>query len=144
MADGGKAVGRCKKFYQFKEIGYDAGASEYLSTNENKLFDGSAIQLMQTIYQCEKLPVKLRCRRLATRPQQALNIVTIVAADLPAFVGAVAVARKRLETLVRPCMQDHGRELMLWLAKRQRQRFGRLCRRLSFRSITSSCTGLLA
>ena len=104
---------RGKKFDQFKEIVYYAGASEYLSTNENKLFDGSAIQLMQTIYQCEKLPVKLRCWRLATRPQQALNIVTIAAADLPAFVGAVAVARKRLETLVRPCMQDHGRELML-------------------------------
>jgi hypothetical protein len=51
---------RGKKFDQFKEIVYDAEASEYLSTNENKLFDGSAIQLMQAIYQCERLPVKTR------------------------------------------------------------------------------------
>jgi hypothetical protein len=38
----------------------DAALSEYIFSNEEKLFKGNSLELMQAVYKAEVLPVKLR------------------------------------------------------------------------------------
>jgi len=38
----------------------DVETAEFLVSNANKTFDGSALELIREIYKCEKLPVKIR------------------------------------------------------------------------------------
>lgn len=49
-----------KNYDQFKQMVYDAQMSEYLYTNDARVFEGNALQLMRAIYKAENLPVKIR------------------------------------------------------------------------------------
>ena len=49
-----------KDYDQLKTMVYDAEVAEFLSTNDNKEFTGTAMELLQSIYRAESLPVKIR------------------------------------------------------------------------------------
>jgi len=47
-------------FHKLKTMVREAEDAEYLYSNENKEFTGTAVELLQAVYRCESLPVKIR------------------------------------------------------------------------------------
>jgi hypothetical protein len=47
-------------FDQLKAMVREAEATEYIYTNDNKEFTGTAMEFLQSVYKCEHLPVKIR------------------------------------------------------------------------------------
>jgi hypothetical protein len=51
---------RTKRVERVKAMAQDYDASEYIFTNENKVFEGSALDLIKSVYAAEALPIKVR------------------------------------------------------------------------------------
>jgi hypothetical protein len=66
---------------QLKMMVREAEATEYIYTNDDKIFSGCAVEFLQSVYKCERLPVKIRvyaakeCRDFEPAPPRpAVNI----------------------------------------------------------------------
>jgi hypothetical protein len=49
-----------KPYYCLKSLAEDYDATEYLITTPEQVFGGNAVQLMQAMYKCEQIPVRVR------------------------------------------------------------------------------------